>query len=280
MRKLAAMFLSIALLISVLSFACASSPVEREIILLTEYRQTGWGEKFQLGALDSSGNLWVFESETRGDIPYEQEKLLSWAESTADLTLQGTLEKDKLADVASLVRTVQAQTASCQNCGCDAGEQTSLAIRRDRSGNREIIVLGISGDDTFENSDPSAQSLYKTLRRLFPAVVSYDGEGIMAPTGFQETDLLTFCGYEGIDLTKLTIKAFANDCEAGASEIEPQLSAAEIMNMKVTGKQNSLSTTGNTVTYFFCDADGNTVAVFEFYGKLLVSSDGMYTIGD
>ena len=50
------------------------------------------------------------------------------------------------------------------------------------------------------------------------------------------------------------------------------------MAMTVTGKKNSLHTTGNTISYCFTDEEGSTVAVFEFCENLLVQPDGMYTV--
>ena len=255
-----------------------STQQARNIILFTEYQQMGWGEVFQFGALDADGTLWVYGSTSREDVPYEAEDLLAWAETSDRLEAAGTVSHATLSDIISLVNTVPMQKVVTHSCACDAGTQTSYAIRKDRDGKVEIIVLGMAGDDTFENTDPAAQSLYKSLISLFRSVKSYAGEGNIAPAGFQTVDVLSFCGYNGVDLTKYTMTAYANDCETGASETEPGLSEREIMRMTVTGKQNSMSTTGNTVTYCFTDASGNTVAAFEFFNGLLVCSDGMYTV--
>ena len=276
-------FVLMMVLCLIVTFMCAAAFAEdtqqpRNIILLTEYQQMGWGEAFQLGALDDNGTLWTYGNSTREDIPYEAAALLAWAESCDQLEAVGTISHDMLTDIISLVKTVPTQIVVPRSYACDAGTQTSYAIRKDRDGKLEIIVLGMAGDDMFENTDPAAQSLYKSLISLFRSVKSYAGEGNIAPAGFQTVDILSFCGYNGVDLTKYTMTAYANDCETGASEIEPELSAREIMRMTVTGKQNSMSTTGNTVTYCFTDASGDTVAAFEFFNGLLVCSDGMYTV--
>lgn len=250
----------------------------RNIILLTEYQQMGWGERFQLGALDDQGILWTFGSSTREDIPYESEALVAWAESSDRLEAVGSIPNEALTDIISLVETVPAQKVVSHSYACDTGTQTSYAVRKGRQNKLEIIVLGMAGDETFENTDPAAQSLYKALLSLFRSVTSYAGEEHIAPAGFRTVDILTFCGYHGVDLTKYTMTAYANDCETGASETEPELSAEDIMSMRVTGKQNSMATTGNTVTYCFTDPDGTLMAAFEFYNGLLVCSDGMYTV--
>lgn len=258
--------------------ACAENTTPRSIILMTEYQQMGSGEEFQLGALDSEGNLWTYRSETRGDIPFDKEGLLAWAETTDQLVEGKQISDDDLMDIVSLDKTVPAQEISCTSYACDAGEQTSYAIRKDRKGGMEIVVLGISGDDTYENTNPGAQSLYKTLRDLFPGVKAFEKDANAAPAGFQETDILTFCGYKDIDLTMLNLRAYANDCETGLSEIDPAITAEEIAGMRVTGKKNSMCTTGNTIIYKFTDENGDTRACFEFYGDLLVRNDGMYSI--
>lgn len=278
MKKLTVLLAVLLMLAFVIHTAYAKEPETRNVILMTTYQQIGWGDRFELGALDSAGNLWTYESSSRGDIPYDDSGLLSWAESAEELTLQATLSDASMTDILSLVDAVPAKPVSYQSYACDAGTQISYAIRKDSSGAAEIIVLGASGDDTFENTDPGAQSLYKILRKLFPGVTAYDRIGNMSPAGFCKTNILPFCGYEGIDLTKLRLYAFANDCEEGSSETEPALSAAEIAGITVTGKQNSLSVTGNTITYCFLNGNGETVAAFEFYGNLLVMPDGMYSV--
>ena len=269
-------------MILIFTCLCSSTSAEttkpREFILVTEYQQMGWGEKFQLGAIDSNGNLWCYQDNTRGNIPYDNHIMLSWAESTDKLELDSTLTESELADIKSLVQTVQAQKVSYQSSACDAGTQTSFAVRKDKNGESEIIILGVSGDDTYENTDPSAQSLYASLRSAFPWVIAYEGEKNMSPAGFEKTDILSFCGYEGIDLSQLKMTAYYNDCEAGASETEPRLSVEEIAGMSVIGKKNSMFTTGNTVTYCFEDNKGKTIAAFEFYRDLLVWQDGMYAL--
>ncbi len=279
MKKLTALFMT---LILAAVFSCngarATDKGARSIILMTEYQQLGWGDTFQLGALDADGNLWSYADSTRGDIPYEDEELLSWAETTDELELFGRLSPDELSDIVSLVYTVAAQDVVYQGAACDAGTQTSFAVRKDQNGNAGIIVLGASGDSLYENTDPAAQSLYLTLRKLFPDVISYYGELSISPIGFQSTNIMTFCEFEGLDLTQYKMTAYHNDCEEGPVEIEPAMSASEIMEIVVTGKKNGMFTTGNTVTYFFEDMNGEEVASFEFFDNLLVCPDGMYSI--
>lgn len=279
MKKMTALLIVLTLIVS---FSCcavfAVSENHRTIILMTEYQQMGWGEAFQFGALDADGTLWAYGSTTREDIPYHAEALLAWAESSDLLENMGSISSGKLSDIISLVNTVSAQKVVSHSYACDAGTYTSYAIRKDRDGKPEIIVLGMAGDDTFENTDPAAQSLYQTLLTLFRNVKSYAGEENISPAGFQPVDILSFCGYDRIDLTRYIMTAFVNDCETGASQTEPGLSAQEIMCMTVTGKQSSMSTTGNTITYRFTVSDGTVMAAFEFYNGLLVCSDGMYTI--
>lgn len=260
--------------------ACAESTVKRSVLLITEYQQMGWGERFQLGVVDSDGNLWTYETEPRGDIPYAREELVTWAETTDQLQLRSTISRTDLMDLMSLVQTVPMQEVIYANCACDAGEQTSWAVRKARDGKNEIIILGASGDDVYENTDPSAQSLYQTMRSFFPWITSYEGEAGMAPAGFPATDILSFCGFDGAKLTGLVMHCYTNDCEECLKKTTPLLTAEEIMRLTVTGKKNAMSVTGNTTIYQFVDENGNQIASFEFYENMLIRSDGMYSLGN
>ena len=49
----------------------------------------------------------------------------------------------------------------------DAGTEESYAVRYTAEGDPEVILLGVSGESVFENTDPNAQSLYLRLRQMF-----------------------------------------------------------------------------------------------------------------
>ena len=271
------LLLMLLLLVPALAFG-ETAPEQKTMLLITDYCQTGWGESFTLGAVDDKGNLWTLSLESWQGIPLSGEPFLQWVESEAALEMAGTLSASDLFDLKGMVAAVQAQEVTYTTSACDAGSQRSYACRRGGDGQTELVLLGASGDDMFENTDPTAQALYRFLRDTFPKVTAYDGESGMAPAGFQAVDLLTFCGCEGLDFTNLTLTAFYTDCETGPSETEPGLTAEEILQMMVTGKKNCNSVTGNTVTYRFTDKEGKAAASFTFCDGLLVTDDGMYKI--
>ena len=88
-----------------------------------------------------------------------------------------------------------------------------------------------------------------------------------------------FCGYWGTDFDGGRWTRAELDCEAGlGEEIELESAPEWIVSGIVTGKAGSMGTTGGTTIYTCYDQDGLPLASFEFYGELLVRSDGMYTV--
>lgn len=94
----------------------------------------------------------------------------------------------------------------------------------------------------------------------------------------EQVPIAAFCGYDMHDLAGLELVCYWNDCESGVSEAEPGITAEQLLALSVTGKANDLSVTGNTTIYRLVDINGETAAVFEFYGDLLVLPDGMYAV--
>ena len=273
MKKALILILSLLILVQTIALGEAG-----RIILLTDYCQIGWGESYTLGAVDEQGNLYVFSSDSWQDIPFSDDAFPEWVQSSADLQQVGTLASQDLFDLKGMVSAVQAQEVTYTSAACDAGCQRSYAYRYDRNGQAEAILLGVSGDEVFENTDPAAQALYSFLRKSFPDVTAFDGQPGMSPAGFQPVPLMTFAGYAQITREGLSLTAWYNDCESGLQQITPALTMDELMSMTVTGKKNCNSVTGNTVIYRLTDSEGNDIAKFEFYKELLVMPDGMYTV--
>lgn len=277
MRKILTLMMVSFMILCLFAINCVAIADAREIIMITEYRQMGWGMQYSIGAVDSNGNLWTASLDDWSDIPAEPGELLLWAETTDLLESSGQISGEELMNLKSLIATVPVQTIQTETFVCDAGVHTSYACRRVRDGQTEVITLGKSGDDLFENTDPSAQTLYRSLISMFPNIESYDGEQF-APAGFQRTGIAEFCGYEKDDLSSLEVLAYINDCETGLSETEADKTVTEILSLWVTGKVNSLSVTGNTVCYHLVNPEGTVIAIFEFCGDLLVRADGMYAL--
>ena len=168
----------------------------------------------------------------------------------------GRLKFDDLFDLKSLVNAVQESDEPSYPAACDAGTEETYAVRYDRDGNAEAILLGMSGDDVFENTDPNAQGLYLAARRLFPGVIAYGGS--MGPAGFVPKDLVGFCGLGS--LSGATVRASYNDCESGPSEIplsrEQQKQILDtVRSTVVTGKVSACVTTGGFRSYDFFRGD-------------------------
>ena len=270
MKRLMLLTLALALLTTT---ALAES--ERTILLYTDYEQLGWGDSLQVGWVDSEGEMWLWEgcaSET--EWPDARDEKTAWMLSRTDAESLGRLSDEALANLKGLILSLPEGKPAWQATACDAGTEESYAVR-----DGAAILLGGSGDDWCENTDPSAQALYLMLRRCFPGVKSYWGEAGMSPLGFQRVSVPVFCGYWGTDFDGARWTRAELDCEAGLGE-ETELDAAPawFISGMVTGKASSMGATGNTTIYTCYDQDGLPLASFEFYGDLLVRSDGMYDV--
>ena len=189
MKKiLIALLLSLGFLLS--SPACADHTPRP--ILYTCYRQMGWGDRVEIGYADSNGDLWTLNGyDSELEWPYGPEAQLQFLEEH-DFCHIGTLTHDDLFDLESLVYAVEAFDGPSFPVAEDAGTERAYAIKYDRDGNVEPVLLGMSGDDMFENPDPNAQGLYLAAHKLFSNVTCY-GES-MGPAGFTPVSISEFCG--------------------------------------------------------------------------------------
>ena len=255
------------------------------ILLYTCYRQVGWGDSVQVGCVDERGGIWLLTgNDSELHWPYSSSDQISYLTSCGMLARQGRLNDADLFDIKSLVSACADQGSGSWPAANDAGTESSYAVRYDGGGNPIPVLLGMSGDDCFENADANAQALYLGLRSLFPQVTSYAySYGGMGPQGFMSVPVMSFCGFWGISLEYAAVSAAAIDCEAGPYPVE--LTEDEQANIRslvlsgqVTGKANATSVTGNSMVYNFLDEAGNTLASIELYKGLLVRPDGMYYI--
>ncbi|MBO4377839.1 MAG: hypothetical protein J5889_02660 [Clostridia bacterium] len=252
------------------------------IILFTFYRQAGWGDRVQIGCVDENGGIWAgagFDSTLKW--PYKAEEQLAYLQSGKNLEKIGQMDSGKLFDLKGLVESVPDQGQKSYPAANDAGTEKSYAVQYDREGKASIILLGMSGDDCFENSDSGAQALYRLLRGIIPVVTSYGAP--MGPGGFQPVPVSIFCKMENVDFEQVTITAGRSDCEAGYMELTVSDAEREsiihlMTNGFVTGKANASLVTGGTFTFVFSDNAGNYLGSIELYKGLLVRSDGMYSI--
>lgn len=277
-------FLWLAVMLLTMGAVAPALAAERPaIILYTAYRQMGWGDAVQIGAVDENGGLWAAAGDdSELAWPYGWEKQLAYLQTSSNLDEAGQLTRDELFALSSLIASVQATEKERVGWMCDAGTESSWAVRYDREGHAEAIVLGMTGDDLLENTDPNAQALYRKLRLLFPFVRSYEGEMTEA-WGFQPVPVAAFCHLDGIDWDGVTVSTVITDCEAGPKEAEVTAEEAKqiidlMKNAVVTGKANALCVTGGAAVFYFSGRDGNSLGSIELYDGLLARPDGMYQL--
>lgn len=266
-----------------LIFACMSASAavkaERvpEVMLVSVYRQTGLGGLVQIGAIDTDGRVWYAEfDEGTAQLPSDPAGMSEFVAANNILIRQGELDWYDTDRIRSLILGLEASEAKAVPAADGAGIQESFAF----CGNGDApVVLGVSGDELYENTAPEAQELYLILRRTFPDLTSYYGEEGISPIGFRPVPLLAFLGRDDIDISRLTLKTFLNDCEAGPIEVENDISLSELLARYVTGKESCVSVTGGFYSYDLFDADGEFVFSVSLYKGLLYTNDGMYRLG-
>ena len=284
-RMMAALMLALITLTAVQAGSAEAAERPR-MILYTFYRQVGWGDAVQIGCVDEKGGLWTAEGHD-ADLkwPYRTEEQLAWLASSPALRQAERLDREELFNLRSLVSASPDQGEKAVPAANDAGTERSVAVYWNGKGEHTCVLLGMSGDDMFENTDPNAQALYLRLRQLFPKVTCYAGHEGMGPRGFEPKTVKAFCGWEDVNLAGATVTAFHTDCEAGPSEISVSPEKAEQMislvrNGLITGKANASMVTGGTTVYCFTGRDGKFLLSVEIYGGMLCLSDGMYYVSD
>ena len=152
------------------------------VVLYTYYRQMGWGDRVEIGWVDEAGDVWLLtghDEEMRW--PYAPDAQLERLAACPDANRLGALPVEERNELLSLAAAVQPQEGKPVPAACDAGTEYSYAVQYGESGEAQSVLLGMSGDDRFENADPAAQRLYACLRLLFPQVTCYTG--VMGPSG-------------------------------------------------------------------------------------------------
>ena len=277
------MILLLILSVFVLPFSAQAEKAPPRPILYTCYRQAGWGDRVEIGFVDSEGDLWTLTGQD-GKLhwPYSTEDQLRFMENPEEKEFEktGTLSHDDLFNLESLIAAVEESKDPIQQAANDAGEEKTYAVRYNREGEAGTVLLGISGDSLFENLDYNAQGLYLAARTLFPHVTSYAGDELMGPKGFIPVNITEFCGLG--NLAGASVTAYYNDCEAGPRKIEMSREEQEkligdVMNSVVIGKVSAVETTGGFNDYYFSMGE-QSLGRISVYEGLLYCSDGMYAI--
>lgn len=253
------------------------------IILYTYYRQMGWGDRVQIGSVDDQGVVRLLTgNDARLKWPYKPHDQLDYLLQTEKFSEKFTLTHDDLFALKSLVSGVEDQGSKSVPAANDAGTEKSYAVRYSKEGEPSFVLLGMSGDDMFENTDPTAQSLYLVLRRLFPEVTTYAYNSFgIGPQGFTPVPLAEFLQLDLYAVSNADIKGFLSDCEAGPVPLEMTAEdkanlIALINNGVVTGKADCIVSTGGFNDYDFFDAAGNWIGSVAIEDGLLVKGDGHY----
>ncbi|MBQ6504787.1 MAG: hypothetical protein IJI57_12835 [Flexilinea sp.] len=253
------------------------------IILYTSYRQMGWGDRVQIGSVDDLGVVRLLTgNDAKLKWPYKPQEQLDYLSQTDLFTEKYTLTHDDLFALKSLVFGAEDQGSKSVPAADDAGTEKSYAVRYSKEGEPTFILLGMSGDDMFENSDPTAQALYRMLRVLFPEVTTYAYDSLgMGPQGFTPVPLAEFLELDMNAVMNAEIRGYLSDCEAGPIPLE--LTAEDkaglislIENGIVTGKADCIVSTGGFNDYNFFDAAGNWIGSVSFEDGLLIKGDGHY----
>ena len=256
------------------------------IILYTYYRQMGWGDRVQIGSIDENGVLRTLSGHD-SDLkwPYKPEEQLEYLSQTDKFAIAGTLKYTELFAAKSLIFHAEDQGSRSIPAACDAGTEKSYAVRYEKDGSRAIVLLGMSGDDFFENLDPDTQALYLLLRHMFPGVTSYAyGPDAMGPQGFEPIPFAEFTGLDADTAMNSEIRSGYIDCEAGyipleLTEEEKTGLLSLILEGKVTGKADCLMSGGDIYSYAFYDPDGSFIESLDFSEGLLIRSGCRYYFG-
>ena len=274
--KKCSLILAFLLILLIPVAACAErEPVP---ILYTYYRQMGWGDRVEIGYVDSNGDCWMLSgADSELEWPFHSEDQLRYLSEHIFEKID-TMKFDDRFALESLIGSVKVSDEKSHPVADDAGTERTYAVRYRKDEAPELILLGMSGDDMFENTDPNAQGLYLAARNLFPGVTAY-GDG-MGPAGFIPVNIAEFCGLS--DLTGASVKAVFNDCEAGPHNIDmSRPEQDEILSLisggVVTGKVSAISTTGGYRTYYFYRGSEHLGSV-DICDGLLYRNDGMYSI--
>ena len=263
--------------------AAEETAARPQIILYTCYQEDE-GDRIQIGCVDEKGGIWTVTG-TWEELqwPFRPEDQAAWLASSRKLVKERDMSHDELFAMKSLFYGMPDQGRQWTAAADDAGIESTWAVFRTKKEDAKYILLGMSGDVVFENTDPNAQALYLQARQLFPGVTSYAGEEWMGPAGFRPVPVMTFLGREDVDLTDAEVEATVTDCEAGPRRIELAEPEKEgiirmALNGRVTGKANGLMVTGGTTVYTFRRRDGSYLMSLELYDGMLVYLDGMYRL--
>ncbi len=283
MKRLMTICLAIALLAG-LAGAAEGVQEPPQIILYTCYTNLfPDGLELQAGCVDEDGGLWTLDLRDADLTGYATVgEYLADKRSTGEMVSAGQVEGIDMFELKSLIYDTEQQDVTLEAVCEGGGAESSYAIYRDVNGNETEILLGVSGDSKYENTDPDAQALYLLLRKFFPGVDHF-AYSDMGPRGFQPVPVAEFCGWQDIDFSKVVIECGLEDCEEGPIPLElTDGDREEIIEIattwQVVGKANAMILSGGPKTAGFYDGSGKYLGSLSLFEGLLVLGDGMYYI--
>ena len=286
MKKILAVIFAAVLLTGLAIGAYAETEEMPGILLVTVYEQEGWGDTICVGFVDRNGGLWMLEGSASAlGWPYAPREQIAYLLQSDQKVQIGKISPDQTFDLKILVQYAEAQQPDPKGWACDAGTQRSYAVLT-QDGETEIIMLGMTGDVMWENTDENAQALFAHLCRLFPTVPCYADMYMKTtgePWGFTPVKLRDFLQLDWLDQEDITMECWMTDCEEGLIDCPVTAEDTEeilniLRNASVTGKANATVVTGGTYVFCFYDSEGKQLGYFEVYEDLVVFSGGMYYI--
>ena len=287
-RKSSLLFLLILLYTILLSASAAAetSAPASQVVLYTYY-QAAEEDRLEIGCIDRKGNLYSL-SGSGSDLqwPASAKDQPAWFTSRTDFTRLGSVKQAYRDRIRNLLTTVRDHGTQARSNPGSLGTEVSYAVRYEHDGTPVLTLLGMSGDQVFENTDPDAQSLYRVLRSVFSDVTSFAyNDPDLGPSGFQPLAVTDFLGVLPAGVETARITAVYSDCETGNHPVD--LSKEEIETIRhmilygmVTDKADSMLTTGSITTYYLTTPSGKNLFSLEMHGNLLVGSDGMYYLSE
>ena len=251
--------------------------------------------KIGVYCIDEAGVIWrTGEADLKPD--YSEEDLMQLLQERRGMTRRtetlespgyGMHSKEWIKEQAQRAASIPAAEGTPEETGVNTDETAVYALKNNKDGSTESVLLGMSGRRLFENTDPDAQALYQFMwMQLFWEVETFKpsygfaAEGI-APYGFRTVSVREFFGLEKADAATVVITAVENDCEEGPKEVpvtekDREWALAMLERGIITRKVNDLSVTGGTASYLFHSAEGEYLGSIELYEGLAVKNDGMY----
>ena len=270
-----------------------------EVILFSVFRPNPGSSRFTVACIDRAGDFWYAEEadvEWPARVQDVVETVIRRRGMTRKESLIGTgydgetLDRSRFTELASMAAAAETQDSRPVKTGADFGQEEIYALRRNRDGEEEAVLLGISGSYVFGNQDRNAQALYRFMWRQLrrycgaPGGFGYASE-IAMPRGFEMITVRDFFGLQDVNAETAVITAALEDCETGMLEADLTEEGTAFARKLLTRgviieKRNSLVTTGGTFSYFFSDGEGRLLGRIDTFegNTLAVARDGMYTI--